>query len=69
MTEITKIEMSEKDIKNLVAEKFNLDPDRCKITFSHYPGDARDSGYTNAVVEGPKHQSVGSARSLSIMSK
>ena len=54
MTEKVKIELNEKDLLELVAERFNLNADTAKITIHHYKGDAREPEYTNVVVEGVK---------------
>lgn len=59
MKEITRIELSEKDIKDLVAEKFNLDPSTTICRVSVYDGDRPGMGSsTSIVVEGQKLPSV-----------
>jgi len=54
--ETTKITLTEKDIKILVAEKFNLDIDNTTVSVSHYQGDQREPSYTNIIVEGVKNK-------------
>lgn len=56
--ETTKIELTEKDIKILIAEKFNLDVNRTTVRINHYEGDVREPGYTNIIVEGAKNNKV-----------
>ena len=48
--EYIKIELTEDDIKKMVAEKYNLDINRTTINVSHYVGDAREPAYTSIVV-------------------
>lgn len=48
------IEMDEKDVKELVAEKWGLDPKTCTISISHYKGDNREPQYTSITVKGQK---------------
>lgn len=50
--EYIKIELTEDDIKKMVAEKYNLDINRTTILVSHYNGDAREPAYTSIVVTG-----------------
>ena len=52
--ESVRIELDEKDIKELVAEKWGLDPRTCTINISHYNGDQREPAYTNITVSGEK---------------
>lgn len=52
--EYIKIELAEDDIKNMIAEKYNLDVNQTKITISHYDGDARESSYTLVVATGTR---------------
>ena len=40
--ESVKIELNQKDIKQLVAEKYNLDINSASISVSHWKGDARE---------------------------
>lgn len=54
--ETTKIELTEKDIKILIAEKFNLDINNTSVRVSHYKGDQREPSYTNIIVEGVKNK-------------
>ena len=49
-----KIVFSETDIKELVAEKYNLNPDTTTIHIYHYDGDYRDGPYTTITVEGER---------------
>jgi hypothetical protein len=56
--EYIKIELTEDDIKILVAEKYNLDINRITIYVSHYAGDARDPAYTTIVVTGQRDGEV-----------
>jgi hypothetical protein len=52
--EYIKIELTENDIKQLVAEKYNLDINRTTINVSHYGGDAREPAYTCITVTGQR---------------
>ena len=52
--EYIKIELTEQDIKKMVAEKYNLDINRTTISVSHYNGDAREPAYTSIVVTGQR---------------
>ena len=52
--EYIKIELTENDIKQLVAEKYNLDINRTTINVTHYDGDAREPAYTSIVVTGQR---------------
>lgn len=54
MKESVVIELSEKDIKQLVAERFNLDVNSATVTVSHYRGDIREPAYTTITVKGQK---------------
>ena len=54
--ETTRIELNEKDIKELVAEKYNLDLERTTVSISHYKGDAREPTYTSIIVSGIKNK-------------
>jgi hypothetical protein len=51
----TKIEMNEKDLKDLISEKFNLKKESVTISISKYDGDAREQSYTSIIVEGEKN--------------
>jgi hypothetical protein len=53
--ESVKIELDQKDIKQLVAEKYNLDVNSASISVSHWNGDAREPEYTLIVVTGQKN--------------
>jgi hypothetical protein len=53
-----KIEFSEKDLKELVAERYSLRLESCTIHVSHYKGDAREPSYTTVIVEGEKNYLV-----------
>jgi hypothetical protein len=53
--EIIKIVLTEKDIKDLVSEKWNLDSDTSNIQVYHYKGDPRESSYTTITVEGTRN--------------
>jgi hypothetical protein len=55
--ESVRIELNEKDIKELVAQKWGLDLSSCTISVSHWKGDAREPEYTNIVVTGQKSSS------------
>ncbi len=50
--EYIRIELTESDIKQMVAEKYKLDINRTTINVSHYAGDAREPAYTSIVVTG-----------------
>jgi hypothetical protein len=50
----TKIELDEKDLKELIAEKFNLNKETTTISINKYNGDGREASYTNIIVEGEK---------------
>lgn len=52
--EYIKIELTESDIKQLVAEKYKLDINRTTINVSHCAGDAREPAYTSIVVTGQR---------------
>ena len=56
--EYIKIELTESDIKQMVAEKYNLDINRTSISVSHYNGDAREPEYTSIIVTGQKNDNV-----------
>jgi hypothetical protein len=47
-----RIELTEKDIKEMVAEKYNLDVEKTTISISHFEGDMREPSYTSIVVTG-----------------
>lgn len=51
---ITKIELNEKDLLALIAEKYNLKLQGARISVYHYDGDQRDPSYTTITVEGEK---------------
>ena len=52
--EYIKIELTESDIKQIVAEKYKLDINRTTINVSHYAGDSREPAYTSIVVTGQR---------------
>lgn len=52
--EFIKIELDENDIKCLVSQKYNLDPDKTSVSIIHYEGDVREPSYTKITVEGLK---------------
>ena len=54
--ESVKIELNEKDIKELVAQKWGLDLKSCSVCVSHWKGDAREPEYTSIVVTGQKSE-------------
>lgn len=54
MTEKVKLEFNQKDLKELIAEKYNLKPESVYLVVSHWKGDAREPEYTSIVVEGIK---------------
>jgi len=55
--EIVKIEFSEQDIKELIAEKYNLSLDTVSIDIYHYEAgnDPREHDYTTITIEGKKN--------------
>lgn len=55
MTKIlTQIILTERDVKELVAEKYGLDGATTTISISHSKGDAREPSYTSITVTGKK---------------
>lgn len=48
----TKVELNEKDLKQVLAEKYNLREDSVSISINHYKGDQREPEYTSIIVEG-----------------
>jgi len=50
------IELDEKDIKDIVAQKWGLDPKTCTINISHWKGDGREPQYTSITVKGQKNK-------------
>lgn len=50
----TKIELTEQDLLELIAEKFNLDPNRSRIEVykSEPSNDPRETTYSHVTVEG-----------------
>jgi len=52
--EITQIILTKEDIKAMVVEKYNLNPDNATVRVSHYAGDVREPAYTQIIVEGQK---------------
>lgn len=53
--ESVKIELNEKDVKQLVAEKYNLDINFTSISVSYWKGDAREPEYLSIIVTGQKN--------------
>lgn len=51
---ITKIELNEKDLLELIAEKYNIKLKGARISVYKYDGDQRDPSYTTITVEGEK---------------
>ncbi len=51
---ITKIILTEDDIRKLVVEKYGLDLKSAIVNVEHYKGDARDPSYTKIIIEGSK---------------
>lgn len=51
---LTQIILNEKDIKDLVAERYGLDGTTTTISISHSKGDAREPSYTSITVTGKK---------------
>ena len=45
-----RVELNENDIKQMVAEKYNLDVNKTDIEVSHYAGDQREPSYTTILV-------------------
>lgn len=56
MKELTKLVFTEKDLKELIAEKFNLNLSTIILNVNHYDGDQRGPSYTTIIVEGEKNQ-------------
>ena len=54
VVEKIKLEFSEKDLKELIAEKYNLKIESVSISISKFDGDAREPSYTRVYVEGQK---------------
>lgn len=52
--EYIKIELTEQDVKEMVAEKYKLDINRTTISVYHYNGDAREPAYTSIVITGQR---------------
>lgn len=52
--EYTKIELTEKDVKEMAAEKYNLDVNSCVINVSYYAGDPREPSCTTIIVTGKR---------------
>lgn len=49
-----KIEFNEKDLKELIVEKYKLKIETTTIHVSHYNGDSREPSYTSVIVEGER---------------
>ena len=56
--EYIKIELTEDDIRRMVAEKYKLDINKTTISVSHYAGDAREPQYTSIVVTGQREGGI-----------
>lgn len=54
MVEKVKLVFNEKDLKQLISEKYNLKFESVSMSVSHFKGDAREPEYTSIVVEGVK---------------
>lgn len=52
--EKTKLEFSEKDLKELIAKEYNLKLEGMYLNVSHYEGNARESSSTTIHVESVK---------------
>ena len=52
--EKVKIEFNQNDIKEIIAEKYNLKLETVYLHITHYNGDAREPEYTSIIVEGEK---------------
>ena len=52
--EYIRIELTEDDIRRMVAEKYKLDINKTTISVSHYAGDIREPQYTSIVVTGQR---------------
>lgn len=52
--EFVKIELNQKDIGDMVAQKWGLDSKSLTISITHYDGDMREPSYTSVVVVGKK---------------
>ena len=50
-----RIEFNEKDLKELIAEKYNLNIETSTIYVNHYKGDQREPSYTSVVIEGERN--------------
>ena len=55
--ELVKIVFNEKEIKELIVEKYGLKLETTMIQFNHYAGDAREPSYVSIIVEGEKKKS------------
>lgn len=49
-TVTTKIVISEKEILELVQEKYNIDSKNSKVTFEKFDGDQREPSYVKLIV-------------------
>jgi len=54
--EIIKLEFNEKDLMELIAEKYNLKLQTMKISITHFKGDAREPSYTSIIIESEKKE-------------
>jgi hypothetical protein len=48
----TKIELSEKDLLDLITEKYNIKRENAQINVSEYDGDLREPSWVAIIVEG-----------------
>lgn len=48
----TKISLTEKDLNEILAENYNLDPKTSVLNIYKYNGDSREPSYTNITIEG-----------------
>jgi hypothetical protein len=48
----TKIELSEKDLLDLITEKYNIKRENAQINVSEYDGSAREPSWVAIIVEG-----------------
>ncbi len=48
----TRIELNEKDLLHIIAEKYKLKREGATIVIYKYDGDSREPAYTSIIVEG-----------------
>ena len=51
-----KIELSDKELKEIIAKEFNLKLDKMILRVTHYEGNQREPEYTSIVVESERVQ-------------